>query len=75
MNSANPMLNLLNQSSGSSPAQLNQIKNMMNLLRSAGNPQMMLQQMMQNNPQLKMIMDYVNRNGGDYKKAFYNMAQ
>jgi hypothetical protein len=47
MNSVNPMLSLLNQSKGLSPAalpkNLKQIKNMMNLLRTAGNPQLMLQ--------------------------------
>ena len=48
---------------------------MMNMLKSANNPKMMLQQMMQNNPQMKMVMDYVNQNGGDPEKAFYQMAQ
>ena len=48
---------------------------MMNLLKSANNPQMLLQQMMQNNPQIKMVMDYINKNGGNPKQAFYNMAK
>lgn len=36
-----------------------------------GNPQMMLQQM----PQYKQVMDYVNQNGGDAKSAFYSKAK
>ena len=35
----------------------------------------MLNQMMQNNPQYKQVMDYVNQNGGDPQKAFYAMAK
>lgn len=44
------------------------------MLKSAQNPQAMLNQMMQNNPQYKIVMDYVNKSGGDPKKAFYDMA-
>jgi hypothetical protein len=48
------MLNLLNQSNGlTQQNNLGQIKNMMNILKAARNPQAMLQQMMQNNPQMK----------------------
>ena len=36
-----------------------------------GNPQMMIQQM----PQYKQAMDYINENGGDAKLAFYKMAE
>ena len=45
------------------------------MLRGSGNPQMMLEQMMQSNPQMKNIMNYINQNGGDPKQAFYKMAQ
>lgn len=48
---------------------------MMKTLKSIGNPQMMLNQMMGQNPQLKQIMDYVNANGGDPKAVFYKMAE
>lgn len=40
-------------------------------IKSMGNPQMMLQQM----PQYKEVMDYVNQNGGDAKSAFYAKAK
>lgn len=36
---------------------------------------MMFNQMAQQNPQLKQVMDYVNANGGDAKQAFYKLAQ
>ena len=39
-------------------------------LKAIGNPQMMLQQM----PQYKQVMEYVNQNGGDPKTAFYKLA-
>ena len=54
-------------------ANLNQgrLSQMVNQIKSMGNPQMMLQQM----PQYKQIMNYVNQNGGDAKSAFYNKAK
>lgn len=65
----NPMLQNLNQS------KTFQIRQMMQTLKNAGNPQMMFNQMMAQNPQYKQVMDYVNANGGDAKAAFYKMAQ
>ena len=44
-------------------------------MRSFGNPQMMLNQMMAQNPQMKQAMDFVNANGGDPKTVFYKMAE
>ena len=40
-------------------------------IKSMGNPQMMLQQM----PQYRQVVDYVNQNGGDAKSAFYSKAK
>ena len=40
-----------------------------------GNPQGVLSQLMQNNPQMRNVMDYIRQNGNDPKKAFYQMAQ
>lgn len=51
------------------------IKQMMNTLRMASNPQAMLTEMVNSNPQVKQAMDYVNNNGGDAKAAFYQLAQ
>ena len=49
----------------------NRVLQMMQQIKSMGNPQMMLQQM----PQYKGVMDYVNANGGDAEKAFYAKAK
>lgn len=53
--------------------QIQQIKPMIEMAK--GNPQAMLNRLMQTNPQMRGVMDYINRNGGDPKKAFYTMAQ
>lgn len=69
---ANPMLGMLNQSR--MVQNLAPIKNMMNMIRGAGNPQMMLNQMVSQNPQMQQVMQYVKQNGGDAKSAFYKLA-
>ena len=69
----NPMLAALNQNRMAQ--NLQPIKNMMTMLRGAGNPSMMLQQMTAQNPQMQQVMNYVNENGGNAKQAFYKLAQ
>lgn len=69
----NPMLQALKNKPTNN--NLNQIKQMMNMVRSAGNPQAMLYQIAQSNPQVKQVMDMVNQSGGDPKSAFYKLAQ
>ena len=51
------------------------IKQMMGMVNSSGNPQMMLNQMLTGNPQFKQVMDLINQSGGDPKKAFYALAE
>ena len=68
----NPMLGMLNQSRLSS--QIQPIKNMMNMVRNAGNPQMMAQQMLSQNPNYQQIQKLIAENGGDAQKAFYSLA-
>lgn len=57
------------------PQNISQIKNMMQMVRSAGNPQAMLQSMASQNPQVKQVIDLIQKDGGDAKKAFYDLAQ
>lgn len=52
-----------------------QIKQMMSMVQAAQNPQAMMNQMMQNNPQMQQAMNFINQHGGDAKKAFYALAQ
>lgn len=55
--------------------QLAQIKQMIGAMKSAGNPQALLQQMMQQrSPQLAQAMDLVQRHGGDARAAFRQLA-
>lgn len=52
-----------------------QIKQMMNFVKAAKNPQTALMGMAQNNPQMKEAVDLIQKSGGDPKKAFYALAQ
>ena len=54
---------------------MGQIKQMMNTVRMAQNPQAELNQMMSNNPNLKQAMDIINQHGGDVNKALNATAQ
>ena len=51
------------------------ITQILNFYKSSQNPQETLSRMMQNNPRMKQVMDYVNANGGDAKSAFYKLAK
>ena len=48
---------------------------MMNFIKSSGNPQAMLENLMQNNPNYQKVVQLVRDNGNDPKKAFYSYAQ
>lgn len=51
------------------------IRQMIGAIKNAGNPQALLQQMMQQqNPGLAQAMDYVRQHGGDPKAAFEALA-
>ena len=49
----------------------NRLSQIITQIKSMGNPQMMLQQI----PQYKQVLDYINQNGGDAKSAFYKMSK
>lgn len=48
---------------------------MIKMIRSAGDPQLMLRQVLQTNPQLQQVMEIVRNYGGDANKAFYDIAK
>ena len=52
-----------------------QIKQMFQMLQSSGNPQAMISQLMQNNPQMGQVMDLIRASGNDPKRAFYTLAE
>lgn len=68
----NPMLSQLNKGM---MGNLSQVKQMWGMLKNAGNPQAMLQQMMSNNPQYAQIQKMISASGGDPKAAFYKLAE
>ena len=52
-----------------------QLRSMIQLFKSGGNPQAMMQSMLSSrNPQLAQVMQIVNGSGGDAKDAFYKLA-
>lgn len=56
--------------------QIDQLRQMVGMIRNAGNPQALLQQMMQqNNPAMVQAMNYVKQHGGDAKAACTALAQ
>lgn len=68
------MLSMLNRPTGLSQQML-PFKNMANMVRNASNPQVMLSQIMKNNPNYAQAMRLIEENGGDAKAAFYKRAQ
>ena len=52
-----------------------QMKQLMQTVMTSQNPQMALQNLVQNNPNMKQAIDYVNANGGHPKDAFYKLAK
>lgn len=48
---------------------------MVNLIKSSKNPQALMQSMINQNPQMKQVMEMVNKNGGNPKDAFYALAK
>ncbi|MBR4377269.1 MAG: hypothetical protein IKP50_00055 [Bacilli bacterium] len=48
---------------------------MISIFKNANNPQAMLNNMLQQNPNYNQIINYVKQSGGDPKTAFYKMAQ
>ena len=51
------------------------VRQMMNTVRAAQNPQAVLNQLIMSNPQLKQVMDIVQKHGGDPMAAFRAEAE
>ena len=51
------------------------IKQMMNMVKAAKNPQAALNMLAMNNPQMKQVMDIVEQHGGDSMAAFRATAE
>ena len=66
---------ILQQLNGSAMPNLQPIKQMMQMVRGAQNPQAMLQTLAQSNPQLRQVMDVVQQSGNDPQRAFYALCE
>ena len=51
------------------------LRQIANAVRNSRNPQMMLMQLAQSNPQMKQAIEYIGQNGGNAKEAFYALAK
>lgn len=65
---------LMQQSPVNSQA-IQQLKTIMHQIQAAQNPQLMLNQMMMSNPQLRDIINLIKSNGGNMQTTFYNLAK
>ena len=66
---------ILQQLNGASMPNLQPIKQMLGMVRSASDPNAMLNMMAQNNPQLRQVMNVVQQAGNDPQKAFYALCE
>ena len=57
------------------PQMIQQIKGVMNQIKMAQNPQLALNQILMNNPNINSIMELIKNNGGNLQTAFYNLAK
>lgn len=68
-------MNSLYQQLGGQTGQQMNFKQMLNAVRSAQNPNAVMQMLVQQNPQMQQVMQVVQQNGGDPRAAFYNLAR
>lgn len=52
-----------------------QVRQMISMLKGTANPQALLNQLIQTNPNMKQVMEIVQQYGGDANKAFYALAK
>ena len=72
----NSLYQHLNQSiSNQTPNNIAGIKRMMNSFNMMTNPKQALQSAINQNPQMKQVLDLVQQSGGDPKATFYRLAE
>lgn len=64
-----------NQAQNTQSGNMQSLRQMANVVRNSSNPQMMLMQLAQSNPQMKQAIEYIGQNGGNAKEAFYALAK
>ena len=68
----NPFMDLLGGTQNPAMQGFNQ---MAGLVRASQHPQETINQMVQSNPQMQQVMQYVQQNGGDARAAFFALAR
>ena len=66
---------ILQQLNSTALPNLGPVRQMMQMVQSAGNPSAMLQMLAQQNPQVRQAMSIIQQAGGDPQRAFYAMCQ
>ncbi len=69
----NPVSNMMGRISGAQ--MMGGINQLSGMAQAFSNPQAMIQQILQSNPNTQKVMDIINQNGGGSKAVFYKMAQ
>lgn len=64
-----------NQAQNTQSGNMQSLRQMANVVRNSRNPQMMLMELAQSNPQMKQAIEYIGQNGGNAKEAFYALAK
>lgn len=64
-----------NQAQNAQSGNMQSLRQMANVVRNSRNPQMMLMELAQSNPQMKQAIEYIGQNGGNAKEAFYALAK
>ena len=69
------ILQQLQGASPQAPANLQAVKQMMGMVKNAGNPNAVMQMLAQQNPQMREALTIIQQCGGSPEKAFYALAQ
>lgn len=54
---------------------MDQLRQMVQLYKNSKNPMLAMQNMLEQNQELKTVMNFVNKNGGNAQQLFYELAR
>lgn len=54
---------------------MDQLRQMVQLYKNSKNPMLAMQNMLEQNKELKTVMNFVNKNGGNAQQLFYELAR
>ena len=71
----NPILQAMQKTTAQIPAANNPVTQLINNVKSCSNPEQMIFNMAQTNPQIASIINQAAKSGQSYKDLFYSVAQ